>query len=79
MQALGLSHGRVSTVLHNRLVLLKLTARWVHESHRDEQMGTRASVCSTLLKRFRSKDNFLLHLVTVDEALVHYYEPENKA
>ena len=24
-----------------------------------------------------SKDDFLLHLVTVDEA--HYYEPENKA
>ena len=42
-------------------------------------MATRASVCSTLLKRFRSKDDFLLHLVTVDETWVHYYEPENKA
>ena len=36
-------------------------------------------VCSALLKRFRSKDDFLLHLVTVDEAWIHYYEPENKA
>ena len=26
-----------------------------------------------------SKDDFLLRLVTVDETLVHYYEPENKA
>ena len=43
------------------------------------QMATRASVCSALLKRFRSKDDFLLHLVTVDETWVHYYEPENKA
>ena len=42
-------------------------------------MATRASVCSALLKRFRSKDDFLLRLVTVDEAWVHYYEPENKA
>ena len=42
-------------------------------------MATRASVCSTLLKRFRSKDDFLLHLVTVDETWSHYYEPENKA
>ena len=41
-------------------------------------MATRASVCSALLKRFRSKDDFLLRLVTVDETLVHYYEPENK-
>ena len=40
--------------------------------------GTRASVCSALLKRFRSKDDYFLHLVTVDEAWVHYYEPENK-
>ena len=40
-------------------------------------MATRASVCSALLKRFRSKDDFLLRLVTVDETLVHYYEPED--
>ena len=42
-------------------------------------MATRASVCSALLKRFGSKDDFLLHLVTVDETWIHYYEPENKA
>jgi len=42
-------------------------------------MATRASVCSALLKCLRSKDFFLLRLVTVDETLVHYYEPENKA
>ena len=42
-------------------------------------MATRASVCSALLKRFGSKDNFLLLLVTVDETWFHYYEPENKA
>ena len=33
----------------------------------DEQMATTASVCSALLKRFRSKDDFLLRLVNVDE------------
>ena len=37
------------------------------------------SVCSALLKRFRSKDDFLLHLMTEDEAWVHYHEPGNKA
>ena len=57
----------------------KLTARWVPKSLSDEQMATRASVFSALLKRFRSKDDFLLRLVTVDETWVHYYEPENKA
>jgi len=42
-------------------------------------MAVRASVCSALLKRLRSKDDFLLRLVTVDETWVHYYGPENKA
>ena len=73
-QALGISHGSVSTILHDRLGMRKLTARRVPKSLSDEQMATRASVCSALLKRFRSKDDFLLRLVTVDD-----YEPENKA
>ena len=79
MQALGISHGSVSTILHDRLGMRKLTARWVPKSLSHEQMATRASVCSALLNHFRSKDDFLLRLVTVDEAWVHYYEPENKA
>ena len=78
-QALGISHGCISTILHDRLGICKLTAHWVPKSLSDEQMATRASVCSALLKRFRSKDDFLLRLVTVDETCVHYYEPENKA
>ena len=76
VQALGISHGSVSTILHDSLGMRKLIARWVPS---DEQMATRPSVCSALLKRFRSKDDFLLRLVTVDETWVHYYEPENKA
>ena len=59
--------------------MCKLTARLVPKFLSDEQMATRASVCSALLKRFGPKDDFLLRLVTVDETLVHYYEPENKA
>ena len=78
-EALGISHGTVSTILHDRLAMRKLTARWVPKSLSDEQMAIREPVCSALLKRFWSKDNFLLRLVTVDETWVHYYEPENKA
>ena len=78
-QALDISHDSVSTILHDRLGMRKLTARWVPKSLSDEQKATRASVCSALLKSFRSKDDFLLRLVTVDETWAHYYEPENKA
>ena len=78
--ALHISHGSVSTTLHDRFGMHQLTVRWVPKSLSDEQMATRASVYSALLKRFRSKeDDFLSHLVTVDESWVHYYEPENKA
>ena len=65
-QALGISHVSVSTILHDRLGMRKLSACWVPKTLSDEQMATRASVCSTLLKCFRSKDDFLLRLVTVD-------------
>ena len=78
--ALQISHGSVSTTLHDRLGMHKLTARWVPKSLSDEQMATRVSLYSALLERFRSKeDDFLSRLVTVDETWVHYYESENKA
>ena len=51
--ALLISHGSFSTILHDRLGMRKLTAHWVPKSLSDEQMATRASVCSALLKRFR--------------------------
>ena len=78
-QALGISHGSVSTIVHVHLGMCMLTARWRLTSLGDEQMAIRASACSALLKRFRSKNNFLLRLETVDETGVQYYEPENKA
>ena len=31
-----------------------------------------------LLKRFKSQDDFLLRLVTVDETWVHYYKQNKK-
>ena len=53
--ALHYSHGSVSTTLHDRLGMHKLTARWALKYLSDKQMATRASVYSALLKRFRSK------------------------
>ena len=52
-QALGISHGSGSTILHDRLCMRKLIARWAPKTLSDEQVATRASVCSALLKRFR--------------------------
>ena len=70
-QALDISYSSVSTILYDRLGMRKLTACWIPKSLSDEQRATRAPECSALLKRFRSKKDFLLNLVTVDETWVH--------
>ena len=54
-QTLGISHGSISTILHDRLGMRKLTACWIPKSLSDEQMATRASVCSALLKHLGQK------------------------
>ena len=38
-QALGISHGSVSTILHDRLGIRKLTARWIPKSRNDFVSG----------------------------------------
>ena len=54
VQAVGISDGSVSTILHDRLGMRKLTARWVPKFLSDEQMATRASVCSALLNLYEN-------------------------
>ena len=44
VQALGISHGSVSTILHDCLGMRKFTASWVPKSLSDEQMASRASI-----------------------------------
>ena len=36
VQAFGISHGRVTTILHDRLGMRELTAHWVPKSLSDE-------------------------------------------
>ena len=47
-QALSISDGSVSTILHDRLGMRRLTARLMPKSLGDEQIATRASVYSAL-------------------------------
>ena len=63
-QALGISYGCISTILHDRLGMLKLTARWVPKSLSDEQMATRL--------HFRSDEE----VVTAVEEWVNGKDPD---
>ena len=51
-QALGISHGSVSTILHDRLGMRKLTARWVPKSLSDEQMANQSISMQRLVEAF---------------------------
>ena len=43
-QALGISHGSVSTILHDRLGMRKLTARWVPKSLGNQKISMQCLV-----------------------------------
>ena len=51
-QALGISHGSVSTILHDHLSMRKLTARWVPRSLSDEQNGNQSISMQCLVEAF---------------------------
>ena len=62
VNALHISHGSVSKILHDRLGMRKLTARWVPKSLSNEQMATRASVCSALLSSLGQRKMISFHV-----------------
>src|ERR1700729_2562510 len=72
-----LNERTVYRILHNRLNMRKVCARWVPRLLTREQKQTRVNCCQQLLKKFKSK-NFLETMVTVDETWVHHYDPESK-
>ena len=77
-QPLGISHGSISTILHDRLGMRKTVGspnplamtKWQPEHQY-------AAPCWSVLGQ--KMIFFFWRLVTVDEIWVHYYEPENKA
>ncbi|XP_071092643.1 histone-lysine N-methyltransferase SETMAR-like [Haliotis cracherodii] len=78
-KALDISEGSVHTILHDRLGMKKLSARWVPKCLSDDQKAVRASICQTLLTECsRDADNFMEIIVTSNETWVHHHDPETK-
>ena len=75
--AVKLSETTVHRILHNRLNMRKVCARWVPHLLTHEQKQMRVNCCRQLLKMCESK-NILTTMVTVDEIWVHHYDPESK-
>ncbi|XP_014485934.1 PREDICTED: uncharacterized protein LOC106750247, partial [Dinoponera quadriceps] len=78
-EAVGISKDRVGHILHEILVMKKLSARWVPRLLTPDNKRNRETTseqCLTLFKR--NPKEFLRRFVTVDETWIHWYTPETK-
>ncbi|KAG5309238.1 SETMR methyltransferase, partial [Acromyrmex insinuator] len=73
VEAAGISHGTVISILHEQLGMKKLSARWVPhlltvDHKRDRKQCLEMFQCNP--------DEFLRRFITVDEIWIHYFTPE---
>lgn len=76
---LGISHGSVETILHEKLGMSKVCARWVPRMLTSVQKADRVDASSELLELCRSDpSDFCSRIVTGDETWLHHWDPESK-
>ena len=72
----GISTERVHHILHEKLDMKKLCARWVLTL---DQKRKRENISNQNLTLFRrNPQDFLRRFITVDETWIHHYTPETK-
>lgn len=75
----GISLDRVHLILHEKLGLSKVCARWVPRLLTDAQKQDRAEMSLALFHRFTADPaDFKRRIVTGDETWVYHYDPETK-
>lgn len=79
VEATGISKGTVGSILHEKLGMKKISARWVPRLLTLENKRNRVVDSQIILELFRrDPDEFLRRYITVDEIWIHYYTPETK-
>ena len=74
-----LSVGSVYSILHEKLLLSKVSARWVPRNLCVQDRHQRVECCYELLDLYNANpEDFLCRLVTGDETWVHHWDPETK-
>lgn len=78
-EAVGVSYGTAINIIHDKLNMKKVSARWVPRLLTDENKRLRLSISKESLGLFeRNPQEFFRRVVTVDETWIHYYTPETK-
>lgn len=76
---LGVSEGSVITILHDHLVMSKVSSRWVPRMLSPLQKQTRVEFSKENLGLWQAdKETFIHQIVTGDETWVHHWDPETK-
>ncbi|KAG5320457.1 SETMR methyltransferase, partial [Pseudoatta argentina] len=80
VEATGISHSTVISILYEQLGMKKLSAKWVPRlGVTMEHKRNRVTISKQYLKMFqRNPDEFLRRFITVDETWIHYFTPETK-
>ncbi|GBO34620.1 hypothetical protein AVEN_136311-1 [Araneus ventricosus] len=79
VETTGISQGTVFSILHKKLDVNKISAKWVPRLLSMENKRNRVINLEAGLALFRlNPDEFLRRYLTVDEAWISYYTPETK-
>lgn len=79
VEAIGISHGSVVSILNDHLGMRKLSARWVPRLLTIDHKRNRVTISQECLALFnRNMNEFLRRFVTVDETWIHHNTPETK-
>jgi len=77
VEQLGISRGRVGSIIHEDLDMRKLSAKWVPKCLNADQTRQGCQSSEQQLEFFRRDPNdFLSRLVTMDETSLYHYDPE---
>ncbi|XP_067135376.1 histone-lysine N-methyltransferase SETMAR-like [Centruroides vittatus] len=79
VEATGISQGTIFSILHEKLGVKKISARWVPRLLSVENKRNHVVDSEAILALFcRNPDEFLRRYITVDKTWIHYYTPETK-
>ncbi|KAG5320064.1 SETMR methyltransferase, partial [Acromyrmex heyeri] len=73
VEATGISHGTVISILHEQLGMKKLSARWVPRLFTVDHKRDRVTISKQCLKMFQRNPDEFCRFITVDEIWIHYF------
>ena len=78
-EGLNIGETALNTILHEHLLVRKVSAHWVPHSLTEEERQHRANWCQYVLKNFdHGMSKEVYNIVTGDESWIYQFDPETK-